>query len=305
MSKELAAQVFDYSALSKDAKGKLIYLAGEIRKQSKAHASSGLELGRLFAESRGLLGESFKTWVERESWHSVRSAYNYILAWENFGDCANLHNIELSAMYELAKNEKAKNKALKLAEKGVKVTHAMAKELVEAEISDKGKPGGEPESSSLTPASSGPASGEAADSLGEDDRTDSTGTKPQDSSHRPPRSGKDKPVVSQGQNGPLNDEPEAELTFAERVKSENGKIESFCRLIIKHFEDNCPNLESINYQGRYDSALAHVRSACGTLRTCKYHSEPCPKCSGDGCSKCERESDFGAVTVITYQQLAG
>lgn len=106
-------------------------------------------------------------------------------------------------------------------------------------------------------------------------------------------------------DGPLNDEPIAELTFDERVKEANGKIESFCRQIVKSFEESCPKLLSIDHMGRFDSALAQVRAACSTLRTCKYHDEPCPKCKGEGCAKCEKESDFGAVTVLTYRQLAG
>lgn len=105
--------------------------------------------------------------------------------------------------------------------------------------------------------------------------------------------------------GPLNDEPEKELSFDERVKDANRQIESFCKQLVKSFEEQCPKLLSIDHMGRFDSALSEVRAACSTLRTCKYHDEPCPKCSGDGCSKCEKESDFGAVTVLTYRQLAG
>ena len=203
MPKELTAPSFDYSTLSKDAKGKLICLAGEIRKQSKSHASSGLELGRLFSESKGLLGESFKTWVERESWHSVRSAYNYISAWENFGDCANLHNIELSAMYELAKSETAKRKALKLAERGVKVTHSVAKELVEEasdsepkttrRAADSGSGDGPSQPAKVSPRGEWHVNGEtpesAATETGEDERTDSPGKTPQEPSPAPPRNG--------------------------------------------------------------------------------------------------------------------
>ncbi len=192
MGKELAALVFDYSAISKDAKGKLIYLAGEIQKQNAGHVKTGLEVGRLLSEARSLLAseQPFKAWVEAECGHSLRSAYNYIAAFDSFGSCANFARIELSAMYELTKNDNAKNRALKLAERGVRVTHAIAKDLVESEkdesaagggrspaepsrvrspgptasVSEKGKPGGAPRaSSSSAPPSPVPASGEAAD----------------------------------------------------------------------------------------------------------------------------------------------
>jgi hypothetical protein len=63
-------------------------------------------------------------------------------------------------------------------------------------ISEKGKPGGADSaaSSRQTPVSSGPVAGEAADSSGEDERTDSEGSEPvKETDPRPPRSGKDKP----------------------------------------------------------------------------------------------------------------
>lgn len=106
-------------------------------------------------------------------------------------------------------------------------------------------------------------------------------------------------------DGPLNDEPEEELDFDAQVKKANGQIESFCRQLVEFYEGNCPKLQSIDYQGRFDSAMAHIRAACETLRTCKYSKSPCPKCTGAGCSACEKESDFGGVTVLTYRQLAG
>jgi hypothetical protein len=116
---------------------------------------------------------------------------------------------------------------------------------------------------------------------------------------------KDKADTAAAKYSPENDEPEEDLSFDEQVKRANGQIESFCRQLTKFYEENCPKLQSIDYQGRFDSALAHVKAACGTLRTCKYHDQPCPKCSGEGCSACSKESDFGAVTVLTYKQLAG
>lgn len=101
----------------------------------------------------------------------------------------------------------------------------------------------------------------------------------------------------------LDAEPEKELTFEEKVKEVNSRIESFCRQLVQWFADNCPKVESVDHQGRYDSALAHVRAACGTMRTCKLHDEPCPKCKGDGCKTCEKESDFGAISVYTHKQV--
>lgn len=120
---------------------------------------------------------------------------------------------------------------------------------------------------------------------------------------KPPKAksaSKNEPVVK-----PEHDEPIEDLSFDEQVKRANKNIDTFCKQLTAFFEENCPQLLSINHLGRFDSALAHVKAACATLRTCKYADKPCPKCSGDGCSTCEKESDFGAVTVLTYRQLEG
>lgn len=124
--------VFDYSAVSAETKSQLIWYAAEINRQALTHVESGIEMGRLLAGARELCGsgKAFGEWVQRECGHSLRSAYNYIAAYENFGSCANFAQLELSAMYALTKNEQAKKRALKLADKGIKVTHDIAKQLV-------------------------------------------------------------------------------------------------------------------------------------------------------------------------------
>lgn len=132
MSKELSNQVFDYSAFDKETKGKLIWYAAEIRKHGKSHVEAGLAMGKMLSEARELCGEEpFYEWAPVECGCSLRTAYNYMSAFSEFGQCANSAQIELSAMYELTKNESAKKKALKLAAKGIKVTYSMARELIE------------------------------------------------------------------------------------------------------------------------------------------------------------------------------
>ncbi len=133
MSKAITAKAFDYSLVDKDAKGKLIWLAGAIQKLSVTHATSGLELGQWFADAQEFFRDKkgvFRKWVESETCHCLSSAYNYIKTYEHFGDFPNFGKLELSAMHVLTTNEKAKTKAIKLADKGVAVTHAMAKKLV-------------------------------------------------------------------------------------------------------------------------------------------------------------------------------
>jgi len=135
MAKDLIAKPFDYSLLDKDVSGKLRYHAGQLTRWRKAHAEAIIETGRGLAEVQELLadhaGGVFVAWVEAECGFSKRTAYNYIAAFDAFGGCANFAQLEPSAMYLLAGSDEAVQKAaIKLANKGKSVSHAVAKELV-------------------------------------------------------------------------------------------------------------------------------------------------------------------------------
>ena len=172
-------KMFDYSDVPADTKGKLIWYAGEIFKHEKACVENGLAAGKMLIEARELCGQRrFSDWVEMECGFSIRTAYNYMSAFEAFGKCATVAHIELGAMYELAKNEKAKKRAIKLSEKGVKVTQSMAKRLCQEE---KGQ-------ISPSPPSRGGSVGP-----GKDEVTEDTGTDAQEPGPRPPRNGTDQP----------------------------------------------------------------------------------------------------------------
>lgn len=158
MSKSLAT--FDYSLIDKDTKGKLIWYGAEIKKQATRHVEAGLSAGKLLREARELCGEKpFRDWAPSEAGCSVRTAYNYISAYESFGECANFAHIELSAMYVLTKNNGARKAALKLAAKGTSVTHEMAKELVSQHTKQAEQPS---ETGETTPAPTGSANDGAA-----------------------------------------------------------------------------------------------------------------------------------------------
>lgn len=163
MSNSMKPASFDYSLVAKDVKGKLLCHAAEIRKHGESHVKAGIELGRCLSDARALLDNetSFRSWVESECGFSRSSAYNYIAVYEQFGECPTVGHIELGALYQLTKSDRAKTKALRLADKGVRVTQSMAKELV-SECSGK---------------------------------DDATATKAQEQDRRPPRSGTDKPAV--------------------------------------------------------------------------------------------------------------
>lgn len=175
MAKTQLMPVFDYSSLPAESKSKLIWYAGEINRQAGTHVKSGMEMGKCLAEARELCGsdKAFREWVERECGHSLRSAYNYIAAYENFGSCATVAQIELGAMYELAKNETAKKRALKLADKGVKVTQKLAKQLV-ADASEK----------VIEPDENKSETGTVQDA-------EEVGTTPEDEAHQSPGNGRE------------------------------------------------------------------------------------------------------------------
>lgn len=236
MTKELSKKKFDYSQVDKETKSTLIYYAGEIQKQGVKHAESGLEMGRMLSEAREQFSnkKAFEEWVESECGHGIRTAYRYMAAFENFGGCVTVTQIELSAMYELASNDKAKKKALKLTEKGITVTQSLAKKLVKdasKSSSDQGEPGGgSPASIEPAPVASGPASDATAASepdpfdVDEDpfeDGEDDGETDPEP----PPRNGKEN-----GQGNERTPEEEFKIQRSKTVKTVEALMRAFCDL---------------------------------------------------------------------------
>ena len=82
----------------------------------------------------------------------------------------------------------------------------------------------------------------------------------------------------------LEDEPEPEPpTTEEKCEEDNRKIESFCRSLVKFFEQNVPHTQWTDSDGRIGSALSSLRAGCNTLRTAK--GIVCPACEGEGVNK--------------------
>lgn len=102
------------------------------------------------------------------------------------------------------------------------------------------------------------------------------------------------------------DEPEVELTTADKCDSDNKAIESFCRSLVKFFEDNVPKVAWTEVEGRIDSALSAVRAGCNTLRTAK--AVVCPQCEdgedakGSACRFC---AGHGYLPKLKADQAAG
>lgn len=72
------------------------------------------------------------------------------------------------------------------------------------------------------------------------------------------------------------DEIEEEPTIEEICESDNKAIESFCRAILKRFQDDVPKLPWTEDSGRIDSAVASLKAGLATLRGAK--SQVCPAC---------------------------
>lgn len=153
MSKQIALSnpTFDYSQISEEAKGKLICYESELSRSRNRAAIELIKHGEILHGVQEVLADYssgvFVAWLDSVGF-STSSAYRAITAYVEYGSFPNLGNLEVSAMYELTKNEAAKKKAMKLADKGTIVTHAMAKQLIESaspKPKPKPKPAPEPE----------------------------------------------------------------------------------------------------------------------------------------------------------------
>jgi len=148
MAKDLSTKTFDYSLVTKEEKGKLINLAGQIKRSNDAHAAAILQTGELLATAQEIMAAdrvgTFCDWVEKECKLTKQTAYNYLNAWKKFGNCPTVGQFEPSAMYALAASEEAKQVAMKMADKGQTITQKIAQGLVkeakEREPAAKSKP---------------------------------------------------------------------------------------------------------------------------------------------------------------------
>jgi hypothetical protein len=139
MGKELAT--FDYSAVPAEAKGKLIRLAGQIKKASGEHVAKILEIGQAVAEAHELLAEdgrdgAFAPWVERECGFTSRTAYNYMRVFQRFcpSNTETISHFSPTALYALTAPETpeaATKEAIKQADKGHRLDLEQAKAIIE------------------------------------------------------------------------------------------------------------------------------------------------------------------------------
>lgn len=226
---ELVEAEFSYTLLEKDNAAKLRYCAGEIQKLKVTVATSIMEIGKMLTVAQEELANYHKglfvKWIESECGFSKSSAYNYMAAFHVFGNCATVAQLEDAAMYALVQKdvpEKALKEALKLADKGIKITQKQAKDLIKKH--------------------------KELESEQEEDEEK------------------------------IEDEPEIEEepTVEETCEADNKAIESFCRAMVKQFEQDVPRLPWTEDSGRIDSALQSLKAGLTTLRGGK--SVVCPAC---------------------------
>lgn len=128
-------QEFDYGGLDAEKQAKLNELGVSVRKTC---LKSIMEIGGLLSEARDVLAKAgkegrFSAWLSEVCGIDKSTAYNYLKAYSSFSDVANLEQFTAGAIYKLAATatpELAVAKAIKLADKGEKITKKKAAELV-------------------------------------------------------------------------------------------------------------------------------------------------------------------------------
>ena len=89
--------------------------------------------------------------------------------------------------------------------------------------------------------------------------------------------------------------------LAERITQQNKILESFCRSLVKFFDDNLPSDPWLD-EGQVEIARSQLKSCCGAIRVAKAHDKPCPKCDGKGCKSCRK---CGYLPKNDYQMIGG
>jgi hypothetical protein len=89
--------------------------------------------------------------------------------------------------------------------------------------------------------------------------------------------------------------------LAEQIAHQVKMIESFCRSLVKFFDDNLPSDPWLD-EGQVEIARSQLKSCCGAIRVAKAHDKPCPKCDGKGCKTCRK---CGYMPKMTYEMNGG
>lgn len=136
MSTQLTTDV--YKGLSKETRGQLVYLAGEIKRTTGRATEAFLELCSLYAQAHEEFAKAgreggFKDWVESKCGVTRQTAYNYLSVYKRFGSVKPVLQLNPISLIKLsAKNvpDSAVEEALELAKTG-KLTKAETEKVIE------------------------------------------------------------------------------------------------------------------------------------------------------------------------------
>ncbi len=256
MPKELSLAAFDYSSIDKDVKGKLLNLAGQVKRHEKDFIAAGMEIGEAISEAHKLLaGEGregrFRQWVELETGLSRSSAYDWMNIYERSKKCPILDTLPSTVARMLAAQavpDAAIKDFEKQVDKGVKPTVAAAKATIQRFVAPKPQPAKEP------------AAGPEA------------------------KAGKKKELAIDDAKCEAEDLEEVNRTPSEQMKLNNTAIASACQKLIISFNDIVPKDIPHLTQTLIDSAKSHLKACCNTLRQAQ--CSICPSCRGEGCNEC-------------------
>jgi hypothetical protein len=128
--------LFDYGTLDSETRIVVQQRTGEIKDLVRTTAENIMQIGEKLLEVQVKLGSGqFDAWLESEFSWSRRTAYNFISVHKQFQGRANFAQMEIatSALYLLAAPSTpagAVDEALERADKGERISHGMAKEIV-------------------------------------------------------------------------------------------------------------------------------------------------------------------------------
>lgn len=302
---------FDYNAVDKETKGKLLALAGQVKRGREHYNKSVIELGESIHEAHDLLANhkngTFGKWVIGECGLEETTARNYMNAFKAFGKYpATVAGYSAGAMYLLSSPEApvgAFKEAKKRVDNGEKMTTPLAKEIL---------------SRFKTPKPS--SASRSADTAAAKPPKPSAETVSQESAHTGSAALSDDPIGDaceheRDEEGdacrkcrcpmePVNEDSEpVEVTLEHRMAEWNKAVESLARAVSSALDDAItgPWLGESDDDNRLGIAKTQLKSAAATIRLAKC-PHVCCKCDGKGCKAC-RES--GMMPKNTYEMMGG
>lgn len=136
MLKERVTELnYDYTQVAEGDREAVKRAAVDIKRREKRAAMDIVEIGRQLSDVKDRLERGqFPAWLETEFGWEQRMAYNFMAVADNFAKFAKIENFGLSALYLLSGPsvpDAAIEQANAVAATGTKVTHQVAKAIVE------------------------------------------------------------------------------------------------------------------------------------------------------------------------------